>query len=66
MTETLAFSLNGFLKAHNLSKSAFYSLPASQRPRQIRLGRKVLISAESAAEWRRKMEEMTADGIGGA
>lgn len=53
-----AFSVEQFCTAHGLSRSGFYELLRQQRgPRLMRLGRRVLISREAAADWRRRMEE---------
>lgn len=45
-----------FCRRHRLGVATYYKLPPEQRPREIRIGRKVLISREAAAEWRRRME----------
>ena len=52
-----AYDLKGFLDDHNLSRSSYYGLKKRKLgPREIRVGRKILISQEAAAEWRREME----------
>lgn len=53
--ETLAMSVATFCRTHGISESKFFTLPESERPATIRLGRRVLISAEAAAEWRTRM-----------
>ena len=55
--DALAFSVDEFCKGHRISRAWFYELVAAgQGPRLMRIGRRTLISVESAAEWRRKME----------
>ena len=54
----LAFSVDEFCAAHDLSRASFYLLlKAGRGPRLMRVGRRVLVSAESASEWRARMEE---------
>jgi len=45
-----------FCRQHRLSVSLYYKLAPEDRPREIRIGKKVLISRESAAAWRMRME----------
>ncbi len=54
-----AFSIEQFCESHgNISRAYFYKLVASGLgPRLMRVGRRVLISQEAAADWRRAMEE---------
>ncbi len=59
MTQQLAFSIPAFCQAHGFSKSGYYNLPENQRPRLMRVGGRALITQESAAEWRRRMEAQT-------
>lgn len=55
--ESLAYSIDSFCKAHNISRAMYYNLKKEGRaPREFRVGRKPLVSTESAAEWRRRME----------
>lgn len=50
------FNIAEFCSAHKISRSAFYNLiGAGQGPRLMRVGKRVLITAEAAAEWREKM-----------
>ena len=63
------FDVNAFCEAHKISRSFLYKLIAEgQGPRLMKLGRRTLISAEAAAEWRAQMEgesrplATTADG----
>ncbi len=55
-----AFSISEFCKAHGFSRAGYYNLPPEARPREMRVGSRVLISKESAAEWRRNMETCAA------
>ncbi|RQR23350.1 hypothetical protein DIE23_35190 [Burkholderia sp. Bp9143] len=56
-----ASSIDQFCEAHGISRAFFYELVASGRgPRLMKLGRRVLISHEAAADWRREMEARTA------
>jgi hypothetical protein len=53
-------SVAGFCTEHALSRSKFYDiLKKGLGPRVTRIGRRTLISAESAAEWRARMEQET-------
>ena len=53
-----AFSIKGFCHAYNLSRAGLYRLLAAGLAPKIRkVGGRRLISRESAAEWRRAMEE---------
>lgn len=58
--ESLAFSIEAFCKAHHISRATYYNLAKEGKgPRTMKIGRKPLISTESAAEWRRRMESET-------
>jgi predicted DNA-binding transcriptional regulator AlpA len=58
----LAFTIPQFVAAHNVSRSHLYGLLAEGRgPRLMKVGRRTLISTEAAAEWRRRMEQETAE-----
>lgn len=49
-----------FCADHNISRTHFYQLIKDGKgPRLMKLGRRVLISAEAAADWRRDMERDT-------
>jgi hypothetical protein len=49
----LVFTIQEFCDTHRISRAMYYSLPAGERPREMRVGpRRVLITAESAAAWR--------------
>ncbi len=52
-----AYTIAAFCRAHGISRGMFYRLQtAGQAPRFMRVGRRVLISMEAAADWRRRME----------
>lgn len=52
----LMFSIREFCESHRISRSQFYKLLADGTgPAVTKIGRKSLISAESAAEWRERM-----------
>lgn len=54
---TQAYSLNDFCKAYGISRSFFYKLQSQDKaPKTIKLNGKVLISAESANEWKKALE----------
>jgi len=56
--DMLAFSILEFCRRHGISRAHFYNLSKSgDAPAVMRVGRRTLISAEAAAEWRRRMEE---------
>jgi len=45
--------LKGFLAENSISRSTYYRMP--DKPRIIRIGRKILIRAEDAAAWRERL-----------
>jgi predicted DNA-binding transcriptional regulator AlpA len=58
--ETLAFSIPEFCRRHGISRAHFYNLwKGGAAPLVMRVGRRTLISAEAAAEWRMRMETLT-------
>lgn len=62
MSDKLALSICEFCKLHSLSRAKFYLLVnEGKAPLLMRVGRRVLISIESAEQWRRQME-VTLDG----
>jgi predicted DNA-binding transcriptional regulator AlpA len=57
LVERRAFTLNGFCEAHGISRAMFYKLlKAGQAPRFAKIGSKILITTEAAAEWLRARE----------
>ena len=58
LPEMLAFSIPVFCRRHGISRAHFYNLSKSgDAPAVMRVRRRTLVSAEAAAEWRRRMEE---------
>lgn len=54
-----SFSTREFCDLHDISRSFFYLLrEKGEAPRLMKVGRRMLVSAEAAAEWRRDMEHM--------
>jgi hypothetical protein len=54
----LAMSIREFCRAHRLSEAMFFKLQnAGMAPRTMQVGRRKLISIESASEWRKAREE---------
>jgi len=57
-----AATIPQFCDGHNISRTHFYELIKQGRaPRLMKVGRRTLISQEAAAEWRRRMEDETAN-----
>jgi predicted DNA-binding transcriptional regulator AlpA len=57
--EMLAFSIPEFCRTHGISRAHFYNLwKSGDAPAVMRVGRRTLVSAEAAAEWRRRMESV--------
>ena len=56
-----AYSIVEFCQRHGLSRGSFYNLEKiGQAPRVMRVGGRVMISKEAAADWRREREEAPA------
>ena len=56
-----SFQIVEFCRRNGISRSTFYNLQAEGRaPRTFNVGRRVLISKEAAAEWRERMEKLSA------
>jgi predicted DNA-binding transcriptional regulator AlpA len=54
---TSAQSVDDFCKSNGISRSFFYKLHREGKaPRIMKVGRRTLISAESAMEWRKSLE----------
>lgn len=54
----VVFDVRTFCAVHKISRSFFYKLLAEGRgPRLLKLGKRTLVSAEAAAEWRARMEK---------
>ena len=62
-----AYSINGFCKAHGISRSTYYELRKDKTgPVEMKVRKRKLISNESAADWRRRMEQGNSDSDGEA
>ena len=58
-----AFNIGEFCQRHGLSRAAFYKLGRiGQAPRIMRVGGRVMVSKEAAADWRREREREVACG----
>ena len=56
------FTITEFCEAHRISRSKLYQLwAAGTGPRVMKVGVKVLISVEAAADWRREREQAAAE-----
>jgi hypothetical protein len=56
----LSYSISQFCDGHHISRSHLYELiKQGKGPRLMKVGRRTLISAEAAADWRRAMEAAT-------
>ena len=59
--ETLAFTIDEFCRAHGISRAHYFNLQnRGEGPRVMRAGTRVLISRESAADWRVERETAAA------
>ena len=66
-TQIRPFDVDSFCDFHRMSRRLLYQLWSEGRgPRVMKVGRRTLISAEAAAEWRKQMEEATPMCNGGA
>ena len=58
----VANHVDGFCHEHGISRAHFYNLlRPGDGPAIMKVGRRTLISAEAAAEWRRRMESAAAE-----
>ena len=54
----LTFSVEEFCVAHGMSRASFYQyLKQGDGPTIMKVGHRTFVSAEAAAEWRRRMEQ---------
>jgi hypothetical protein len=61
----MAFTIKEFCAAHRICEAFYYKLRAADLgPREMRTLRKVTISFEAAAEWRRERENASAATTG--
>lgn len=52
-----AMNIDQFCSRHSISRSMFYKLQSQHRgPHLMKVGTRTLITVESAAKWRRRME----------
>ncbi len=59
-THKHTYTIPQFCDGHNVSRTHFYALlKEGKGPRLMKVGRRSLISAESAAAWRKRMEDET-------
>lgn len=55
-----SYSIVEFCYSENISKALFYKiLKEGNGPKIMKVGRRTLISAEAATEWRKRMEQNT-------
>ena len=55
-----AFTVHEFCAAHRISRALFYLLVRDGNgPRLLKAGRRTLVTAEAATDWRRRMEAAT-------
>ena len=56
-TDRNAHSINDFCKKFSISRSMFYKLARDGKgPRQMKIGRRTLISSEAIIEWQKTLE----------
>jgi hypothetical protein len=57
-TDTVCFSIPEFCEAHGISRAFYYQIrSAGNGPVEMKVGRRRMISAESAAAWRKARED---------
>lgn len=58
--ESQTYSVSQFCEAHGFSRAMFYLLLKDGRaPAVMKVGKRTLVSAEAAADWRKRMESET-------
>lgn len=61
MDTNQAYSIATFCQRHSISRALYYKMAKEGKaPKTIKLGRRTLISQESALAWRQRMENQTA------
>jgi hypothetical protein len=66
-TEVMAFSVDAFCKAHQISRPFLYTLwNRGEGPEVMKLGSRTLIPAEAAAKWRERMTRAVVSESGAA
>jgi predicted DNA-binding transcriptional regulator AlpA len=59
-TPRLALSIREFCSFHSISEAFYYKLKKQGNgPREMKLGKRTLVSQEAASEWRRERENAT-------
>jgi hypothetical protein len=59
-TNTITYDIPDFCYHHKISRSLFYKLRKLKlAPKMMRVGNRVLITEDSAKEWRKQMEQKT-------
>ena len=59
--EPQAYSIEEFCRAHRFSRAQYFNLKREGKaPREMRVGNRVIISREAAADWRRDREAIAA------
>lgn len=59
--ELEAFTIDEFCRAHKFSRASYFNLKKDGcGPREMRVGTRVIISREAAADWRRDREAIAA------
>lgn len=60
-TPRFALSILEFCRTHSISEDFYYKLKRQgKNPKEMKVGARVLISIEAAADWRREREAATA------
>jgi hypothetical protein len=58
LTPRLALTIREFCEGHRISEGLYFKLKKQGKgPREMKIGRRTLISFESAAQWRRAREQ---------
>jgi hypothetical protein len=58
----VVYTVPEFINAHKISRAVFYKLlKLGLGPKLMKVGARTLITAESAQEWRFRMESLTAE-----
>lgn len=61
MTKPITYDIPTFCHFHNISRGMFYKLlKQNLGPRLMRVGKRTIITEDSAAEWRHIMEKKSA------
>jgi hypothetical protein len=55
--EPTAYTIDEFCRAHRFSRAQYFNIKKEGKgPREMRVGTRVIISKEAAADWRRERE----------